>query len=521
MFKNNEKIKTIILIILISIICGIIFLYQTKKVGFHEDEMYTITSSVNPDNGLMVAYDDNNIPKWLSKQYVKDYITLSTNNYLNLKSVFVNQAYDNHPPFFYMLVHFSSILFLGNFTNYTVFIVNLIAFVLSCIIIQKILKLLNKENLTIGTLLFYGLSMGTISMVIFQRMYMLLTFFVLLYFYLTLKIYKNDFKINKKMYFSLGITTILGFLTQYFFAVFAVFVFLIMLFKMIRTKKDKSIIIKYVVSHVLYAVIGVLLFVPCINHLLFSSRGISNLSNGNYFTHLWDYIKLLSYAFSINENNNILVFFIILSFSISIIYLFKKSKEKVIIALFTVPSILFFLISVKMTSFQELRYIMPIIPFIAITFILSLDNLLENVENKNIIITLISVVLVVIGFMFSKPLFLYSDYEKCLEIANNNQDKSFVYVYDNFFNHMQSLPEMMIYKKTLIINMNNDELQYIINDKNLNNENSFVLCIKNYLNNDVVIQEIKNNTDFKNVEQIYKGLNSHYEVGNNLYLVSK
>ena len=164
--EKIEKIKKIILIIIIAIMCGYIFLFQTKKQGFHEDEIYTIASSVNPDNGLMVAYNENNIPKWITKEYAKNYVTLSTNNYLNLKSVYQNQAYDNHPPFFYTLVHFSSIIFSGEFTKYTVFIVNIIAFILSCFVIKKTLKLLGKENLIFGTLILYGLSMGTISMVI-------------------------------------------------------------------------------------------------------------------------------------------------------------------------------------------------------------------------------------------------------------------------------------------------------------------------------------------------------------------
>ena len=51
---------------------------------------------------------------------------------------------------------------------------------------------------------------------------------------------------------------------------------------MIRTKKDKKIILKYVISHIIYAAIGVLIFVPCIKHLLFSDRGVSNLGNSDY-----------------------------------------------------------------------------------------------------------------------------------------------------------------------------------------------------------------------------------------------
>ena len=53
MLKNNEKIKKTIVIILIAIMSGIIFFYQTKKVGLHEDEGYTLCSSVNPNNGVM------------------------------------------------------------------------------------------------------------------------------------------------------------------------------------------------------------------------------------------------------------------------------------------------------------------------------------------------------------------------------------------------------------------------------------------------------------------------------------
>ena len=350
---------------------------------------------------------------------------------------------------------------------------------------------------------------------------MLLTFFVLLYFYLTLKIYKNDFKMDKKMSIILGITTVLGFLTQYFFAVFAIFVFLIILIKMIRTKQDKIIIRKYFINHIIYAVVGILLFVPCIKHLLFSSRGLSNLGNTGYLEHFWQYIKHLAYAFSINENNTILIISVLVLFAIAVGYLFKKSREKTVIALFTIPSIFFFVISVKMTSFQELRYIMPIIPFVAITFILVLDALLEKIKFRNVIISFISLALVIVGFVFSEPIFLYKDYQKCLDIAEKNKDKSFVYVYDNFFNHMQSVPEMMIYEKTLIINMFNDEMQYIVNDESLNNEDSFILSIKNYLDNDAVIQEIKDNTDFENFEKIYVAPDSRYEVGNNLYLVSK
>ena len=93
---------------------------------------------------------------------------------------------------------------------------------------------------------------------------------------------------------------------------------------------------------------------------------------------------------------------------------------------------------------------MPVIPFVALTFMLILDMLLQF-KYKNAVIIAIAVILSINGIIFSKPKFLYEDYARCLQIAEENSDKSFVYVYDNFFNHMQSLPEMMIYEKTFIV----------------------------------------------------------------------
>ena len=517
--KNKEKLKNIAVIVLVILMCGIIFFYQTKKVGFHEDEGYTIASSVNPTNGLMEAYEAGvDGPVWKTRDFVRDYVTLAPENIFNFWALYHNQAGDNHPPLFYTLVHFSTLFFGGQFSKYSAFIVNIIAFALSCFVIRKILKILNKDNLTIPVLIFYGLSMGTMSMVIFQRMYMLLTFFIILYFYYSIRIYLNNFELSKELLIKLGFTTVLGFLTQYYFAIYAFLIFAIMAIVMIKRKMYKNAA-KYLGFHVLYAVIGVLLFVPCIYHLFFTDRGLKNLANSQYFEHLIDYVKHFAYAFSIKDNM-ILICAVLLVFLAGIIYWFKKSDKRTVVLLTTVPSVIYFFLVIKLTSFQELRYIMPVIPFCALAFFFVLDNLLQF-KYKNIVITVIAIVLVVNGMIFSKPKFLYEEYAKCLEIAEENKDKSFVYIYDNFFNHMQSIPEMMIYEKTLIVNVNNNDMQYLLNNEELEDEDSYILCIKSYMDNEAILNEITQNTDFKNVTQLFEGDNSSEKISNNLYLVSK
>lgn len=561
MLKNKGKLKGILIIILIAINVGIMLFYQSKKRGFHEDEIYSVSSAVNPYDGLMSAYGEkdtntkmlekyvfndnifieiknviyyvlNNdeyseemekinsqqIPIWKTREEVEEYVTLSKDNYLNLKSIYYNQAKDNHPPFFYILVHISSILFNGQFTKYIIFTVNILAFILSCFLIKKILELIDKENITIPILMFYGLSMGTISMVIYQRMYMLLTLLMLLYFYYSIKLYKNNFILTPKLNFALGTITILGFLTQYFFVIFAFFIFLLMIIEMVKEKKYSNII-KYVGFYILYAIIGIILFVPCIYHLLFTNRGISALANTEYLKNLYQYINHLLYAFTI-KNNIVLEITILLGILIGIVYLYKKSNQKFIVALTIMPCIFYLFVVAKLTPFQELRYIMPIIPFISIALFLILENVFKF-KYKNIVLILISITLVINGMIFSKPKFLFEEYEECLEIAENNKEKSFVFVNDNSFNYIQSVPEMMIYEKTMIIDVNKGEEKYFIENEELNNEDSYILCIKTYMDNEKIIQDIKDNTDFKNIKLLYEGGNSHEVVSNNIYLCFK
>ena len=78
--------------------------------------------------------------------------------------------------------------------------------------------------------------------------------------------------------------------------------------------------------------------------------------------------------------------------------------------------------------------------------------------------------------------------------------------------------------KTLIINVNNnDEFHCVIDDNSLNTENSYILSIKSYMDNDSILDRIKNESEFKNITLLYKaeeGSNSNV-VMDNLYLVSK
>lgn len=80
--------KHAVIVLLLAVIALAACYYQTQKVGFHEDEVYTIASAVNPGNGLLTAYEDNLMPEhgtpvWKTSREVRDFVTLTPDNYFN------------------------------------------------------------------------------------------------------------------------------------------------------------------------------------------------------------------------------------------------------------------------------------------------------------------------------------------------------------------------------------------------------------------------------------------------------
>ena len=310
--KNNWNLITCIIIMIILTV--VMFFYIDKKQGFHEDEIFSYTASNGKYSNILLTYAESDNVDTIIKspsiikslkniiyykiinpgEYDEKYKELqeerqssiwrtgeeatetmqidSVSEIFDYFTVYWNTARDVHPPLFYFLVHFISCLFYNHFSKYIIFIINLAFFWATCIFLRKIMKTLDKENLAIPLLCFYGFSIGAISTVMFQRMYMMLTFFTICFLYINLKIYYNDFKLDKKLKISLCVTTILGFLTQYYFCIYAIFLALIMIILILK-KKYKQEIKTYIWQLVKSAIIGVLLFLPSIYHIFFSYRG--------------------------------------------------------------------------------------------------------------------------------------------------------------------------------------------------------------------------------------------------------
>lgn len=549
-----KKINNILFYIAIIITTIVMFIFIGQKNGWHEDEIFSYGSSNYKYDNLFLNFGDKdslnqlidekivgknigetlkNIsyylknedefqdelnkkiaeekPIWKTKEQAKEYMTVSSDEIFNYWSVYYNQARDVHPPLFYMLVHLVSSICLNNFTKYIIFSINLIFYIASCFVLKKILKLFNKEELSWITVLLYGLSMGMISIVMFQRMYMMLTFFAMVYLYLNINIFKNSFEIDKKTKRKLTITVILGFLTQYYFCIYAALVAIISAICMIKNKKWDSLK-RYVWCHVKAAIIGLILFPASIYHIFFSYRGAAGgVAEGSYLGRLQEYLKLIFYGFSIPEILGYITLGIIIAMFIRRIII---AKRKDIATLICLPIFLFVLVIAKIAPFINIRYISIVFPIIIIAVELgvvsSVKELMKTIKNDKIpqfirknasIIILVVIALVSSGYglLKSKPEFLYNDYSKRIEIAEQYSNLKFVYIGQSPFNQLQDMEEFLRYDNSIIINTwQLDRLKEI---DGLDDNTEFILNIKCWVSDfDKTLKTVLENTGAKDYE---------------------
>lgn len=556
MEKVKDKINLILYLGITIILTIILFWAIDRKEGFHEDEIFSygasnstlgntfltfaredhLDSIIKRRNPFLTlknyiyykiinkdAYDEE-VKKldsywldsiWRTPEDATEYLQIDNfEEAIDFISVYWNTAKDVHPPLFYIAIHIMSIIFWGHFSKYIGFLLNLIFFYGTIYFLRKIFVLIDKKHLSIPNLILYGASIGAISTVMFQRMYMMLTFFTIWFLYTNLKIYYNNFSITKSLQKELVIVTILGFLTQYNFCFYAAFLAIVMVF-LALFKKKKSEIRKYIFQYFKSAIIGVLIFIPSIYHIFFSYRGIGGKPRTfTMIEALKGFCENLFKAYSLSFK-----FGIILVVILFVIFLLKfvKTKTKELYTILVIPTAFTFLMMVFMSPYKSLRYIMFILPIISIIFVVLLDDLIENKKFSSILLTIFSIYLSVYG-LFTNPInYLYIGYQKYLDIAEEYKDDRFVLVSTTVFSHIQDVPEFKIYKASLVVDPNT--LKYLDNVEELNNENEFILGIKNWIDKPEkdVLDEVLKYTGFKNYELLHTSTKSARETVYRIY----
>lgn len=511
-------------------------IFINKKEGWHEDEIFSYGSSNYKYDNLFQVYGKEDIvnetlkleisekgiwetikeyikdkeifwdkyreientktPIWKTKEEAIDYVTIQKEDVLNYMMVYYNQSRDVHPPLFYFLVHFVSTIYFGTFTKYIIFVINLAFFIGTLYIILKMLSLIDKQKLQIPTILFYGLSIGAISSVIFQRMYMMLTFFVINYLYINIKIYKNNYKLDKSMKRQLITNILLGFLTQYYFCFYALILFIVQNVFMIKQKRIDELK-SYIFLHVKVAIIGIIIFPASIYHIFFSYRGIGNINDINILERLNAYIQYIFNSFSFYDIVGYILILIII-----VLYMYKFSKNY-IGYFFLIPALIYFIIISKISPYIEIRYIMPILPIIAIIIFQTIEDYIKNQKIQKLILV-VFILIQVMGLIINKPYYLYKGYKEYVQLAKQNEELKLVYVGSNEFNHIKYIKEYMIYEKSLIIN--EEQLPILKEQVEFTDKQDFILRLDTNKDKGNIINEVLQYTGYSRYEELLENM---------------
>lgn len=306
-----------------------------KKEGYYIDELWSYGLS-NSYYSPFLYQKENYMNEWHQSTFYKDYLVVKQDHAFSYASVYNNQENDVHPPCYYMLLHTVCSLFPGRFSKWFGLTVNLLFFCGSILLLYKISGMILGEMNTVRLIppLLYGLSMGAVSTLIYIRMYMLLTFWSLLFVFLVFLLIKSE--IGKKrliLLTEIALTIMAGFLTQYYFIIFAFFFSAgYVIWNLFNCQWHKAV--EYSVAACSSILCGILIFPPSLRHIFLGQQGKKAFTNAfnnihlflNRWKHYQDTVLGKFFGNGHIQQISLLLGFLILVFAV--IYSAKKKNQK-------------------------------------------------------------------------------------------------------------------------------------------------------------------------------------------------
>lgn len=472
--KISDKTARIILVFIILISLGISFGFELSKQGFHEDELLNYNLADSPELLLEDSVKNelsDGTPK--APDYFKSYLSVSEENRFDYGMVYQNQIVDGvHPPFYYSLVNTACSFFPGTFSKWPAFVVNLVMMAGALVLLFRVGKRVSSNNLyaliATGS---YAFSIACVTTTIYLRMYAAVTFFVLAFLAVTLRIYdrKNGVKI-----FDLAlmlITVTLGVLTQYYFVVLAALIGLVYLIFSIKDRHIKSLV-KYIITAVIGAGIALAIYPNMLLQVLGSDRGVgSSASLSIDFITIITYegYKLLTYAEILSKElflGSVPLFaFCSLCVLGAFVYfrIIKKQKTARKAWFLIVPGALYFMGIAAISPFNSDRYVMASFPMLMMFFAFAFIKIFNLIKSTRLRLILpVSVVLAsVLGFIVVKPYYTYGRSD-----LYNVKTSDCLFVGTAMQEWNKNLDKFMLYNSTTIVqtSMNIDGLVDEIED---------------------------------------------------------
>ena len=276
--KNSGKKTYLIAFLIIWVVqMAAAFYFCTQKQGFHEDEYYTYYSTART-NGFYVESG-----QWMDREdYRNEFVVLPEQRF-QYGLIKLVQSWDVHPPMYYWVFHTVASFVPNVFSKWIGLSVNLFFHGINIILLTYLSHLVvgRDVKLSFYVTLFWGLSSGVISGVVFIRMYEMLSMFVLLCAILHIRaVRKNEAKISVlKTLAPMAVVTYLGFLTQYYYFIFLFYLGIAFCVWLLRRDKNIWNCLRYGISQGVAFVFAYLTYPSCLGQMFRGQRGAQATEN--------------------------------------------------------------------------------------------------------------------------------------------------------------------------------------------------------------------------------------------------
>lgn len=422
----------IILHILFAVYLGI------QKINYHYDEYLTFSLA----NNSIGALDIENGKVYSGFSLYEDYLSVKNTERFDYKGVWKNQAADVHPPFYYVIIHTICSLFPGQFSKWFGIIPNIFFMIsIDFLFFRLARSILKNDWLALVTTVAAGTSMLAMNMVIFIRMYEMMTFFVVGISLLFAVYYNKDR--DWKFYTGCYLFAIGGTMTQYYFLIYLFFLCSFFAIRLLLQRKWKEIL--WFITAFAAAGASCILIFPAIVKQIFggSIRGKQAFSAiqtfHNYDKYLEEYYDILN----TNIFGGLFIWILLISVLLMIVMLYKKGWKSCAKGIDTVPvmllsaGILYILLIAKIAPYRTMRYVMPIgwiFILFSVWFLYKSVTNIVNISHLNrlsggILVMLLFIAVNALGKSEWRYQYDYANSAEYFDIAEEYSDCSVIYVY--------------------------------------------------------------------------------------------
>ena len=493
--KLNNIDKFHIMLLMIMLFSAFFLLYLTTlKEGMHLDEYLTYGLANQNAEGVNKIKPEYGVRLNAADVFDSYFYTDS----FSLKNIWLNQGNDVHPPLYYLCIHIITLLTNHFMALKTGILVNIIFHLVNIYLIWLILKeaIHNKYTAILGSLL-YAFLPKALGNVLFVRMYVMLTVFILCLILLFVKrVSMLDKPSDKVFYIKLAIISVAGTLTHYYFLIYLFFCCMIWGIYILIKRRWKELAV-FLATMAASAGISIAIFPYMLQHIFVGYRGeesFKNLLSASVFIK-----NFQTYWKALDEVYGGFLLAIIVAAVLNVLfagYLLMEKRTKrnggntLKWIMLLIPPSLYVLTIARISSITSSRYIAPAYAVCIILLMILADNIVSYMSDKKLKCI---VLMLMVCILFNSCYKIYTWPELHLEAGDYvNKARKYgvnndcIYVMSLSWHSYMSYQEFIQYQSMTFIRDNNLEMLYT----------------EDYSNYDHVVMYFDKNVGQENIDKI-------------------